>query len=107
MDILEIIASVLAVFGAYTLLDMLRLALLYPRRDRMKLHAAFFLGDGDASKAAAYARRLRLDKKISSGRLIILVKDDIIIGKDDISPFGDVYTIIRCKENTEDGIGNK
>ena len=63
--------------------------------------------DGGAVRdAAAYARQLRIDKKISSERLIILVKDDIINVDADTLSLGNVYRINKCKENVNDDFAN-
>ncbi len=94
MEILEIVLAMLAVFGGYTLLSMLKAALLYPKRVRKCLRCAVFTGEGELREAAAYCRYLRLCGKISSERLIILSKDDIMVEDAVIGDLGDVYHII-------------
>lgn len=94
MVILEIMLSVLAVFGGYTLVSMLKAALLYPKKIRKKVRCALIADGTDATAAAAYCRYLRLSGKISSERLIILVKDDIIECNENLSDLGEVWHII-------------
>ena len=78
-DILEIFAAVLAVYGAYSLICMLRDAVLYPKRVRQLVHGAVdFEGEAQMRAAADWAAALKKDGKISPERLIILMKDDII-----------------------------
>ena len=79
-EIIEIFAAVMAVFGIYTVLDMLRVRILYPRKTREHIHGAVILSENvNLSEAASYAKYLRLERKISPERLIILTNDDIII----------------------------
>ena len=80
MEIIEIIIAVLAVFGVYTLLDMLKFRLLYPSGLRERLRAAVYIDNGsdDLSEVAAYAKHLGREHKISRGRLIILSESGII-----------------------------
>jgi len=103
MEILEIIAAFFAAFGIYSLLDLLRIRLLYPKHIRQKLLGAVIFDEKNIRDVAAYARYLRLEQKISSERLIILTKGDIINGNCDAQAMGDIYTIIKCKEKSEDG----
>jgi len=90
---MEIIIAVLAVFGGYTILTMIKSSLLYPKRVRRKIMAAVFYDGEYPSEAAAYARYLRLCGKISSERLIILVKDDIIESGGEAGLPGEVHRI--------------
>ncbi len=107
-DFLEILVCVLAVFGAYTLLDMLRARLLYPRRARTRLRAAVILDDGDdICDALQYASYLRREQKISSERLIILSKDGIIENGEYLAQIGELLcvreaNINNCKERDDD-----
>lgn len=110
-EVLEIFAAVMAVFGIYTMLDMLRERLLYPQKVRRLLRGAVIIGnDTPIAEIAAYAGYLRRECKISSERLIILTKDDIIIGNSQMSRFGDIFVYNKCKEadnNAEYEIGRK
>ena len=94
MEILEIVLAMLAVFGGYTLASILKSALLDPKKVRKCLRCAVFIGEGELRDAAAYCRYLRLCGKISSERLIILTKDDIMVEDAAIGDLGDVYRII-------------
>ncbi|MBE6612566.1 MAG: hypothetical protein E7632_08735 [Ruminococcaceae bacterium] len=95
-EILEIILSVLAVYGGYTLICHLRDALCCPRRVRRQLRAAVMLTeDTPLAGVAAYARALAKEQKISPERLIILTKDGIMEDEGDASAFGDVYRYIN------------
>ena len=89
----------LAVWGGYSLIARLRDALLYPKRVRQAVRAAVVYTDADAlAEAARWAAALKKDGKISSERLIILMKDDIIEAEEAARPFGDVCRILYCKE---------
>ena len=102
-EIIEIFAAVMAVFGIYTVLDMLRVRILYPRKVRATLRAAVVLGENaNLCEAASYAKYLRLERKISPERLIILINDDIIINDAEISCFGDVIYCSKIKEADDD-----
>lgn len=101
--VLEIIVAMLAVFGGYTVLDMIRVRLLYPKKVRMRVRAAVVLFDKtELAGAADYARYLRREQKISSERLIILANDDIIKNSEDLSRCGEVFEYINCKESNDD-----
>lgn len=98
-EAMSIIVAILAVFGAYSILDMLRTNLLYPRRVRRSLRAAMVLpNEADAIHTAQYAAYLRREQKISRGRLIILANDDIINVSDELSRLGEVYYFKRKEE---------
>lgn len=104
MDIISILVAILAVFGAYTILDMLRVHLLYPKRIRHSLRATMMLPtEVDTSHAAQYAAYLRREQKISRERLIILVNDDIINVSEEISRLGEIYYIKRKEEIADAG----
>ena len=97
----------LAVWGGYSLIGALRNALLYPRRVRRMVRAAVIFTDvGDLADAAGWAAALKKDGKISSERLIILMKDDIIDAEEAARPFGDVCRILYLKENESERSGN-
>lgn len=99
-DFLEILVCVLAVFGGYTLLDMLRERLLYPRRVRARLRGAVILDDDDSICAVVqYASHLRREQKISSERLIILVKDDIIEDSEYLAQLGEIFAVREANIN--------
>lgn len=102
MDVIEIFLSIIAVFGGYCILDMIRLRLLHPLKDRKKLSAAVFFDDAESlARVCDYARYLRRENKISGERLIILINDDIIKCKEDLSElchFGRVFKYTECKE---------
>ena len=103
-EIIEIFAAVMAVFGIYTVLDMLRVRILYPRNTREALRAVVVLDENtNLSEAASYAKYLRLERKISPERLIILANDDIIINDAEISCFGEVIYCSKNKEADYDG----
>lgn len=108
LDFLEIVVCTLAVFGGYTILDMIKERLLYPKRVRSRLRGAVFFERGDDVCALAdYARYLCREQKISSGRLIILCKDGIIEEGEELARIGDVFctaqaNIIKCKEIEDD-----
>ena len=93
-DILEIAAAVLAVFGAYQLLGMLKLRLGFPPGTRRRLRAAVYLNSdaGNLPALDAYVKYLRREGKISEGRLIILANSDIIKNIPDLSK--DKYEVV-------------
>lgn len=107
-DLLEILVCVLAVFGAYTVLSMIKTRLMYSRRVRTQLRAAIFINDcEDICSVVRYASYLRREQKISSERLIILTKDDIIENGEYLDDIGQVFAvrdanIIKCKETEND-----
>lgn len=103
LEILEIFAAVMAVFGIYTVLDMLRLRLLYPPSVRRLLRVAIFVDNElPSADAVAYTKYLRLEKKISNERLIILTNNDIIKNNSETARFGEVYGYINYKEADDD-----
>ena len=103
LEIFEIFAAVMSVFGIYTLLDMLRFRLLYPRKVRRLIRAAVVVDDDTRiSEAAEYAKYLRREGKISSERLIILTNGDIIINGSEISRFGEILDYKKIKEADND-----
>ncbi len=100
-DFLEILICTLAVFGGYTILDMVKTRILYPRCVRSRLRGAIVV-DSDEEFCAIfrYARYLQREQKISSEQLIILLKDDIIKDETRLSKLGDVFCL--GKTNIED-----
>ncbi len=99
LEVLEIFAAVMAVFGIYSILDMIRVRLLYPKRVRMLLRGAVFVSTPEEMRAVSeYAAHLRREQKISGERLIILVKDDIIVNNDEIGGYTET---VRCTNNKE------
>ena len=103
IEILEIAVSVLAVFGAYTILDKLRFNLLFSKKVRMSVRVAIiFQNEEQARICADYARALWREQKICDRRLIILTKDDIINVEKSASSIGDVYEYKECKEKVQD-----
>ncbi len=109
MEFIEIFLSILAVFGGYCILDMIKFGLLYKKRIRKNLRAAVILEDTkDLQQIYDYAKYLRTQDKISRERLIILVNDDIIKSTDDFSEicrFGNVFRYAEILEAGEnDGI---
>lgn len=102
-DILEILVAMLAAFGGYTVLDMIRVHLMYPKRVRLKLRAAIVSDTyANAVRAYEYANYLKREQKISAEPLIILTENDIIRSNEEISRLCEVGTII-CKESKDDG----
>ncbi len=102
IDILEIIVAMLAVFGGYTVLDMIRVRLLYPKRVRMLLRAAFVYDTYEnAARACEYADYLKREQKICPEPLIILADNGIIESNEEILRLREVCTII-CKDNNDD-----
>ena len=107
-DFLEILVCVLAVFGAYTLLDMLKKSLLYPKKVRARLRGAVIVdGDEDICGVVQYALCLQREQKISSERLIILSKDGIIENGEYLAQIGELLcvreaNINNCKERDDD-----
>ena len=102
-DILEILVAMLAVFGGYTVLDMIRVRLLYPKSVRMMLRAAAYWDTYEnVARACEYADYLKREQKISPEPLIILTDNDIIKSNEEISRLCEVCTIV-CKENENDG----
>ncbi len=91
-EFLEIIAAVLAVFGIYCILDMVKVRILYPKHVRKLIRAAVVVSDKkQLCQAASYAAYLRKEQKISDERLIILANDDIIVEDRAENPPGDIY----------------
>ncbi len=78
MDILEISVAVLAAFGLYSILDMLRTYIVFPSHIRKAVRAAVVYDENTYSKAVSYVNYLKREQKISPERLIILEKNDII-----------------------------
>ncbi len=107
-DFLEILVCVLAVFGAYTALSMIKTSLRYPKRVREHLRAAVFISECDNVCAVSqYAAHLRREQKISSERLIILSKDGIIENGEYLAQIGELLcvreaNINNCKERDDD-----
>ena len=102
-EVFEIFAAVMAVFGIYTVLDMLRERLLYPRKIRRLIRAAVVIDEETPlAQIMSYVEYLRLEGKISPERLIILTNSDIIIGNSETSRFGDVLVYNKCKEADDD-----
>ena len=77
-EMLEIIVAFLAVFGAWSLLKLLREALLFPKKVRTKVSAAVRNCDAGDRRALEYVNYLRAERKIAPGWLIIRAKGDII-----------------------------
>ncbi len=103
-EIIEIFAAVMAVFGIYTVLDMLRVRILYPRKTRESVRAAVIADENtNFADAVSYLGYLHRERKISPERLIILTNDDIIINDAEISCFGDVIYCNKIKEADDDG----
>lgn len=114
MELLEIFLSVIAVFGGYCILDMIKFRLMYPRSVRKNIRGAVILDSYAApTEAALYIKYLRKEGKISDERLIILVKDDIIKSNLELSglyKYGEVFKYTECKElieNDETGDGRE
>ncbi len=107
-DFLEILVCVLAVFGAYTVLSMIKISLRYPKRVRSHIRAAVFIGECDNVCAVLqYASYLRREQKISSERLIILTKDGIIEDSEYLAGIGEVLAVVEAniingKERNDD-----
>ncbi len=109
MEFIEIFLSILAVFGGYCILDMVKFLLLYPKRIRKNLRGAVVLENPkELPQFFDYLKYLRTQDKISRERLIILVNDDIIKSTDDFSEicrFGDLFRYTEIPEVGEnDGI---
>lgn len=114
MGLLEIFLSVIAVFGGYCILDMIKFGLMYPRRVRKNIRGAVILDSYTApTEAVMYIKYLRKEGKISDERLIILVKDDIIKSNVELAElyrYGEVFRYTECKEileNDETGNGRE
>ncbi|MBQ8248283.1 MAG: hypothetical protein IJY93_00155 [Clostridia bacterium] len=102
-EVFEIFAAVMAVFGIYTVLDMLRERLLYPYKIRRLTRVAIIADENvPLAEIAAYVGYLSRERKISPERLIILTNSDIIIGNSEISRFGDVFVYNKYKEADDD-----
>lgn len=101
-EFIEILMSILAVFGGYCILDIVKFGLLYKKKIRRKLRASVILDDPEElSGIFEYAKYLRGQNKISGERLIILVNDDIIRCMDDFSDiyrYGDVFRYTEFPE---------
>lgn len=103
LEVLEIFAAVMAVFGIYSVLDMIRLRLLYPKRVRMLLRAAVFVSTPEEMRAVSeYAAYLRREQKISGERLIILINDDIMVNDDEIGGYAETVRCTNDKETDND-----
>ena len=100
-EIFEIIAAVLAVYGFWQILYLIREEILYPRRIRKRVNAAIYIDNGtsDLPEIAAYVKSLAKEGKISRGRLIIVAKSDII---DNNAQNARDFVILRAEE-AEDG----
>ncbi len=100
-EILEIIAAVLAVYGFWQILYLIRGEILYPRRIRRRVNAAIYIDNdtSDLPEIATYVKSLAKEGKISRGRLIIVAKCDII--KDNVQKAHD-FVILEAEED-EDG----
>ena len=108
VDLLEILVCVLAVFGAYTVLRMIKTNLLYPRKVRLRLRGAVVIDEEENVCALArYAAYLRSEQKISSERLIILLKDDIMKDSEYLGDIGESFAVYKIntysnKERNDD-----
>ncbi len=106
IEIFEIFLSIVAVFGGYCILDMVKLRLLYPKGVRRNVRGAVIFRDiDDLNDTVRYIRYLQKENKISSERLIILVNDDIINGNENFSElyrWGEVFKYNECKELCQD-----
>lgn len=92
LDFLEILVCTLAVFGGYTVLDMIKTRIRYPRAVRSRLRGAIVADcDEEICAVLRYARYLQREQKISSERLIILLKNDIIEDRTRLAELGDVF----------------
>lgn len=101
LDFLEIVVCTLAVFGGYTILDMIKTRIRYPKDVRSRLRGAIIAGaDEEICAVLRYARYLQREQKISSERLIILLKDDIIEDEERLAKLDDVFHLGTA--NTED-----
>ena len=100
-EVFEIIAAVLAVYGFWQILYLIREEILYPRRIRRRVNAAIYIDNdtSDLSEIAAYVKSLAKEGKISRGRLIIVAKSDII---DNNAQNARDFVILRAEE-AEDG----
>ena len=100
-DFFEIVVCTLAVFGGYTVLDMIKMRILYPRGVSSRLRGAVIADcDEEVCAVLRYARHLQREQKISSERLIILLKNDIIEDRTRLAQLGDVFCVGNI--NTED-----
>ena len=102
-DVLEIFAAVLAAIGIASLLEKLRLLLLYPYKLRRRLRLAVIYNENEnmTYELISYVKYLSREHKISDGRLIIITKDDIINGIPE-SMLND-SEIVKCREDTANG----
>lgn len=103
-DILEIILSVLAVFGLGQLIRCVYEWTVFPSRIRSRVRPAVFTYDcgDDIDKIAAYVKTMAREGKISRGGLIILPKSGIII-KDNMLEDLDLCVLRVFEAETEDG----
>ena len=79
--VFEILLSVFAVFGVYSLLSDLKRHLLFKKRVRNAVRLAVFteaLDDSLLAEASSYAKFLGREREIGSGRLIIFRKNAIM-----------------------------
>ena len=100
LDFFEILVCTLAVFGGYTVLNMIKIRLSYPRAVRSRLRGAIIAkSDEEICKVVKYARYLQREQKISSERLIILLEDDIIEDRICLANLGDAYHLDTANTN--------
>lgn len=101
VEILEITVAVLAAFGVYSILEMLRFGLLFPRRIRENVRAAVVFDENTYRETVEYVNYLRREQKISPERLIIIKNNGIIEGDDPTALCLSVYKE-ECKDNADD-----
>ena len=95
-EIVEITVAVFCAFGIFSLFDMLKNLLLFPPKLRKKVRACVYFDTENVECVAAYADYLYREQKISSGRLIILAKNDIM-NTEELSTYGDVVYYAEVK----------
>ena len=99
MEIVEIAVCVFAVYGAACILSQIRQILLYPMKIRRLVRACVETTDvSEMALVLQYARFLQTERKISSNRLIILMKDDIMIKEKPADLHCGPFEYLICKE---------
>ena len=101
VEMLEITVAVLAAFGVYSILEMVRFSLLFPRRIRKNVRAAVVFDENSYRETVAYVNYLRREQKISPERLII-IKNNGIIESDGSTVLDMSVHKEDCKDSSDD-----
>ena len=101
MEMLEITVAMLAAFGLYSIFDLIRVSILFPKRIRKNVRVAVAFDENSFRETAAYVNYLRREQKISPERLII-IENDGIIEYNEPPNCEPALRKEKCKDSTDD-----